>query len=1118
MTDRTAQPADGEFDDPQWYKDAIIYQVHVRSFKDNDADGIGDFRGLTSRLDYIQDLGVTAVWVLPFYPSPLRDDGYDIADYNSINPSYGTMRDVRRFIRAAHDRGLKVITEMVANHTSDQHAWFQRARRAKPGSVYRDFYVWSDDPEKYSEARIIFKDFETSNWTWDPVANAYYWHRFYHHQPDLNFDNPRVHDAVIRAIDFWFDAGVDGLRLDAIPYLYEREGTNCENLPETHEFLKKLRAHVDEKYDNRMLLAEANQWPEDSVEYFGQGEGDECHMAFHFPVMPRLYMALRMEDHYPIIDIMEQTPPIPEKSQWAMFLRNHDELTLEMVTDEERDYMYRAYAHDTDARINLGIRRRLAPLMNNNRRRIELMNGLLFSMPGTPVIYYGDEIGMGDNIYLGDRHGVRTPMQWTPDRNAGFSDANRQKLYSPIIVDPEYHYETVNVETQQRNPQSLLWWMKRMIDLRKRYKAFGRGSLTFLPVENRKILAFIREYEDEKILVIANLSRFTQASELDLSAYETMVPIEMFGRTTFPPIGELPYFLTLSPHGFYWFSLEPQEVTGDYQPAVPGMDRTVPRLTVRGDWQSLLDTNRRRRLLDVLEPYVQERRWFRSKARTIRDMGIRTTVPAQIGDQTVQIILLNIDYTEGEGETYILPLAFATGERAGQVRDWMPHAVVAELTANGEPGVIYDGVWEPDFSKELLDIISRQRTLRGDNGRLRGSAGRQLRSLRGRDELQPSISGAEQSNTSIVFGDRLMLKIFRKVEEGINPDYEVGRFLTERTSFDALAPVAGALEFEPSSGASMTVGLLLGYVENEGDAWRFTLDVLGSYIERLLTEPEVAANARQPARHPLDTATNELPEGAYDLIGTYLDDARRLGERTAGMHLALASRHDDPAFRPEDFSLLGQRGLYQSMRSQSRRILRDLRRVISRLPEDLQDDASQLAAREDSVLDRFRQLTDHRIDAQSIRTHGDYHLGQVLYTGRDFVIIDFEGEPARPIGERRIKRSPLRDVAGMLRSFDYAAHSGLLGAGAWVREEDISRVSPWSSLWYGWVSGAFLGGYLETAGDAPFLPSDPDDLRLLLDAYLIEKAVYEIGYEMNNRPDWTAIPVRGILNLLEDQT
>ncbi len=1119
MNERSSQPDDGDLDDPQWYKDAIIYQVHIRSFKDSNADGIGDFRGLAEKLDYIQDLGVTAIWLLPFYPSPLRDDGYDTADYNSIHPSYGVMRDARRFIREAHARGLKVITELVANHTSDQHAWFQRARRASPGSVYRDFYVWSDDPDKYSETRIIFKDFETSNWTWDPVANAYFWHRFYHHQPDLNFDNPRVHDAVIKAMDFWFDAGVDGLRLDAIPYLYEREGTNCENLPETHQFLKKLRAHVDEKYENRMLLAEANQWPEDSVEYFGEGAGDECHMAFHFPVMPRLYMALRMEDHYPIIDILEQTPPIPETSQWAMFLRNHDELTLEMVTDEERDYMYRAYAHDPDARINLGIRRRLAPLMNNNRRRIELMNGLLFSLPGTPVIYYGDEIGMGDNIYLGDRNGVRTPMQWTADRNAGFSDANRQKLYSPVITDPEYHYETVNVETQQRNPQSLLWWMKRIIDLRKRYKAFGRGTLRFLNVENRKILAFLREFEDEKILVIANLSRFAQAAELDLSEFETMVPIEMFGRTEFPPIGGLPYFLTLSPHGFYWFSLERQEIRGDYEPAVPGEDRAIPTLTTREHWESLLAPNRQRRLTGVLASYVRERRWFRSKTRTIRQTTIGSKVPLALDDRAAQIILFEIDYSEGEPETYLIPLAFATAERATQVRDWTPHAVIANVTAGGDEGVLYDALWDPDFCQALLALIGRQRTARGDSGRLRGVAGRNFRQLRGAEELHVSISGAEQSNSSINYGDRLMLKLFRKLEENVNPDYEIGQFLTERTQFDALAPVAGALNFEPSDGrAPMTAGILLGYVENEDDAWSYTLDVFGSFIERLLTEPEVADRAPAAASHPLDVAAAKIPDEAYELVGAYLDDAALLGTRTAQMHLALSSRRDDPAFAPEDFSLLGQRALFQSMRSQGRRILRDLHRWSNEFPADLQETAAQLIDRESEVLARFQQLTNHRIDAQNIRTHGDYHLGQVLYTGRDFVIIDFEGEPARAIGERRLKRSPMRDVAGMIRSFDYAAHSGNLGAGAWVREEDADLVSVWSRLWYRWVSGAFLRGYLDAACGAEFLPSNEGDLRVLLDAYLIEKAIYEIGYEMNNRPAWTAIPIRGILDLLEQQT
>ncbi len=539
-------------DDPLWYKDAIIYELHVRAFYDSNDDGIGDFAGLTQKLDYLQDLGITAVWLLPFYPSPLRDDGYDIADYTAVHPSYGTVNDFRAFLREAHRRSIRVIPELVLNHTSDQHAWFQRARRARPGSPARKFYVWNDTTEKYKEARIIFKDFETSNWTWDPFANQYYWHRFYHHQPDLNFESADVRRSLLAVVNFWLGMGVDGMRLDAVPYLYERDGTNCENLPETHQFLKNLRKKVDERFRHRMLLAEANQWPEDAIAYFGSG--DECHMAFHFPVMPRMFMALRMEDRFPIIDILAQTPPIPETCQWALFLRNHDELTLEMVTDEERDYMYRAYAHDPQMRVNLGIRRRLASLLGKDWNRIELMNALLFSLPGTPVLYYGDEIAMGDNIYLGDRNSVRTPMQWSADRNAGFSKASPHRLYLPIVIDPESHYEAFNVEAQQNNPHSMLWWMKRLIAMRKRYKAFGRGTLEFLYPENHRVLAFIRRYQDEIILVIANLSRFVQYAGLDLSAFRGTSPVELFGRAQLPPIGDAPYFLTLGPHAFYWFS------------------------------------------------------------------------------------------------------------------------------------------------------------------------------------------------------------------------------------------------------------------------------------------------------------------------------------------------------------------------------------------------------------------------------------------------------------------------------------------------------------------------------------------------------------------------------------
>ena len=541
-------------DDPLWYKDAIIYELNVRAFNDSDGDGSGDFRGLMDKLPYLQDLGVNAIWLLPFYPSPLRDDGYDISDYTDVNPMFGDLGDAQHFIKEAHRRGIRVITELVCNHTSDQHPWFQRARRARPGSVYRDFYVWSETNQRYTDARIIFKDFEVSNWTWDQIANAYYWHRFYSHQPDLNYDNPRVKEAMFKTVDYWLELGVDGLRLDAVPYLFEREGTNCENLPETHEFLRELRHHMDSHFPNRMLLAEANQWPEDAVAYFGNG--DEAQMNFHFPLMPRLFMSIRMEDRFPIVDILAQTPPIPETSQWALFLRNHDELTLEMVTDEERDYMYRSYTQDRAARINLGIRRRLAPLLGNDRRRIELMNGLLLSLPGTPVIYYGDEIGMGDNIFLGDRNGVRTPMQWNGSWNSGFSEADAAALYSPLIVDPPYGYQGVNVMAQERTSTSLLRWMRRIIAVRKKSHAFGRGTIRFLHADNARVLAFLREHEGDTILVTCNLARSAEAVQLDLREFEGCVPVEMWSDRPFPAIGTLPYLLTYGPHGYYWFRVE----------------------------------------------------------------------------------------------------------------------------------------------------------------------------------------------------------------------------------------------------------------------------------------------------------------------------------------------------------------------------------------------------------------------------------------------------------------------------------------------------------------------------------------------------------------------------------
>jgi maltose alpha-D-glucosyltransferase/alpha-amylase len=540
--------------DPFWYKDAIIYELPVKSFCDGNGDGIGDFQGLCERLDYLRDLGVTCLWVLPFFPSPLKDDGYDIADYLSVHPAYGTLDDFERFLAAAHERRLRVIVELVLNHTSDQHPWFQRARSAPPGSPERAFYVWSDTDHRYRDARIIFIDTERSNWTWDAEAGAFYWHRFFHHQPDLNYDNPEVMREMLAVLDFWIDLGVDGFRLDAVPYLVERDGTNCENLPDTHAIIKAIRSHVDRRAPGCMLLAEANQLPNDVRAYLG--EGDECHMAYHFPVMPRLFMALHLEDRHPIVEAMEQTPPIPESCQWALFLRNHDELTLEMVTDDERDYMYLAYSMDPQARLNVGIRRRLAPLVGNSRRRLELLVGILLSFPGTPIIYYGDEIGMGDNLHLGDRNGVRTPMQWTGDRNAGFSRAEPEGLYSPVITNPVYGYQAVNVEGEEHDTASLLHWMRNMIRLRRMFKVFGRGTTEFLQPANHKVLVYIRRYEEDVILCVANLSRTVQPVQLDLSRFSGFVPVEMLGYTEFPAIGDLPYFLTLGPYGFYWFELQ----------------------------------------------------------------------------------------------------------------------------------------------------------------------------------------------------------------------------------------------------------------------------------------------------------------------------------------------------------------------------------------------------------------------------------------------------------------------------------------------------------------------------------------------------------------------------------
>ena len=1092
-----------------WYKDAVIYELHVRSFFDADGDGCGDFRGLTAKLDYLADLGVTALWLLPFYPSPMVDDGYDIADYTGVNPDYGTLKDVRALLRAAHRRGMRVITELVCNHTSDQHPWFQRARRAPAGSPERDYYVWSDTTERYRDARIIFRDVEPSNWTWDPVAGAYYWHRFYSQQPDLNFDSPNVRREVTRAMDFWLRMGVDGLRLDAVPYLYERDGTICENLPETHEFLRQLRAHIDARYEDRLLLAEANQWPEDAVAYFGNG--DECHMCFHFPLMPRMFMALRTEDRFPIVDILSQTPPISRTSQWALFLRNHDELTLEMVTDEDRDYMYRVYATDPVMRLNLGIRRRLAPLLGNDRRRMELLYGLLLSLPGTPVLYYGDEIGMGDDLTLGDRDGVRTPMQWNGGLNAGFSTADPARLRLPVITDPEYDYQAVNVEAQQADPHSILWWQKRLIGLRRQSPVFGRGSAEFLQPENRHILAYIREYEGERVLVVANLSRFVQHVELDLSTWAGSIPVEMFSRNDFPAAGPAPYSLTLGPHGFYWFQLmapTPAAVIGaTWEPPVLPPARTLERV---------LSGRTLSALLDALPEWLASRRWFGAKTRRLRSIQLLDSLPLpEHGELEARLAILKVDYADGEPDLYALPLALADASTAERLVRESPEVVIARLP---DGRAVFDGFTDPRVTEQLLGLIERPRRIRATAGVLVPERTGAFRRLAGKVNapLPATPIRVEQSNTSVVFGERLIFKLFRRLEGGVNPDLEIGRALTER-GFPYVPPVAGSLEYRPTKGEPITLGILQGFVPNQGDAWAYTLDAVDEAYERALTLGEEPRSRPPSTRRLLQLARTGLEPDVEQWIGGYLESVRVLGVRTADLHLALGSITDDPAFTPEPFTASYQRSMYQSVRTQLKETAALLARRRELIPEADRPAVDRVLALESSLQERLRALIRPPISGRRIRIHGDYHAGQVLWAGRDFVIIDFEGEPGRRLSERRLKRTPLKDVAGMLRSLHYAAYGPLVSAGlsSPTRQEDVPRLMPWARLWYESAASTFLGSYLRRMGDSDLLPDADDQLVTLLDGLLLQKAFYEVTYELNNRPAWVSIPLRGILELAD---
>ncbi len=1091
-------------DDPLWYKDAVVYQLHVKSFFDSSGDGIGDFPGLTSRLDYIQDLGVNTLWLLPFYPSPMRDDGYDISDYRNVHPDYGTRKDFRQFVRAAHRRGIRVIAELVINHSSDQHPWFQAARRAPPGSRKRDYYVWSETDQKFPETRVIFTDTESSNWAWDPVAKAYYWHRFFSHQPDLNHNNPSVVKAVIRVMRFWLDQGVDGLRLDAIPYLCVREGTTNENLPETHAVIRQMRSVVDAHYRNRMFLAEANQWPEDVREYFG--DGDQCHMAYHFPLMPRMYMAVAQEDRYPMTEILAQTPEIPPSCQWALFLRNHDELTLEMVTHRERDYMYRMYAVDPRMRVNVGIRRRLAPLMDNDPERIKLLNSLLLSLPGSPIVYYGDEIGMGDNFYLGDRNGMRTPMQWSPDRNAGFSRADPQRLYLPPIMDPVYGYEAVNVEAQRREPYSLLNWMKRLIAVRRAHKAFGRGTFAMLHPGNRKIFAYVRQHEGETILCAANLARSAQPVELDLSRFRGLVPVELMGGTPFPPIGELPYLLTLPGHAFYWFRLAPEaEAPGWHQLRLPALELPVLVLTadigtfiperVGATRASLAEGLRRQLERDAIPRFLPGQRWFAGKDAQLESVAIAGMADWSTPGGTWLMTVLSVALHDRPPERYILPLALAWEGKDEEPLSALAPVTLARVRQHARMGVLYDAFANEAFCRSLLAAMGTGERLAIGPYTLTFSATSAYPALIGALTAEPAVRRlTEASNNAVVFGERLFLKGSRRLRPRVNLDLEMGRFLTEHAPEVRTVPVGGAVELLESDGTVTALAALQGYVENQGDAWSYTQ----GYLDRFLTQSLAA-----PPNGSLDDA--QMHAGYALLMAT-------LGRRTAELHAALAAARGDPAFEPEPIAP-EEPGIWaMAIAAEGAATLQLLRQDIGNLSGASLAAARAVLAEEDRLP---ATLSAFGVPVQAVKTrlHGSFHLGQVLIVGSDVVLIGFGTGPAEGIEARRSKGSSLKDLAGLLRSLDYAAASALAKVTA-ERSEDLKRLEPLARSWETVAREAFMAGYRERILGCPTWPAAPGAAERLISMFCLESIFREVREELANRPDWVKVPLERLLKLI----
>jgi maltose alpha-D-glucosyltransferase/alpha-amylase len=1069
-----------------WYKDAVIYELHIKAFRDSNADGVGDIDGLIEKLDHLSELGVTLIWLLPFFPSPLKDDGYDIADYYSIHPEYGNIPSFQKLLKEAHARNLKVIIELVINHTSDQHPWFKRAVQSPRDSSERNYYVWSDDPNLFKDARIIFQDYEKSNWSWSEEAGQYYWHRFFHHQPDLNYDNVMVQEEVFKIIDYWCKMGVNGFRLDAVPYLFEREGTNCENLPETHGFLKKLRSFVEEHYPGTLLLAEANMWPRDAVSYFGNG--DECQMNFHFPLMPRMFMAIEMEDKHPVVDIYDQTPAIPDSCQWAIFLRNHDELTLEMVTDEERDYMYKSYAKDAKARINLGIRHRLAPLLDNDRRKIELMNALLFSMPGTPVIYYGDEIGMGDNFYLGDRDGVRTPMQWSPDRNAGFSHCNPQHLYLPVILDPAYHYEALNVEVQRQNTSSLFWFLRRLIATRKKHPVFGRGSLKFLLSDNSKVLVYTRCFEDEIILVVINLSKYSQHATIDLSEYKGMIPVELSGKNSFLPISEnTPYGISLGPYGFYWFHLSSPALNSN-------VSLEIPNLKIE-NWNELVKGKNKEWLETVVIPaYLGKASWY-SQQKTLVGCSIKSQQQLLPDMEKCLLLFVELTYRSGFPDLIQLPILFDRGENISDDN------TLAFLSINENEGKLVDACFHPAYHHWLIrGAIEGNHELTIDKS-IRWDLYSSVIPFNEKNVLPEVRNNRHQQTTDITYGVELSVKLYRVIDPGLHPSAELATYL-KKAQFDFVPTPLATMNLRYHK-SNYTLAELKQNIPNKRSAYGYFKERIDNYIERIfaLRDPEQVLLSLNPDN--LRTAFIKTDPALSELLGDRASSGFQLiGRRIAEAHLALEAGKT-VSLIPEPFSLHYQNSLYSSLRGLVRRFTSDIRRKGN---EDVALKFSGLKEKSEVILHR---LVIKKIDAQKIRIHGNFELDRVFFSGKDIYIDEFGGDPLQHLSRRRLKRSPLLDVASFIVSIYSLVYEGFY-QNPLMRAHQTEKMSVFAAVWAEFMSDQFKEGYFDAMTGSKVIPAERMQCELMLEIYMLEI----IFTQLNNSSVVSNENLTGLVQLL----